>query len=102
MDIGLRESKRGILVPVHVVPRASKDEIADVHSEALRVRLRAPPVQGAANTALISLLSKVLGVPPRQIEIVAGAQSRRKIVAVWGLDRAQVGERLLRALARHE
>jgi uncharacterized protein (TIGR00251 family) len=101
MEIGLRDSKRGVLVPVHVVPRASKDEVADVHAAALRVRLRAPPVQGAANTALIALLSKILHVPTRQIEIVSGARSRHKTVAVKGLDRAGVEKRLLGALPNH-
>jgi len=98
MEIGLRESKRGVLIPVHVVPRASRNELVDVHAAALRIRLRAPPVAGAANRALITLLAEILAVPPRQIEVVSGVLSRDKTVAVRGLDRALVEKRLCSAL----
>jgi len=93
-----REGKRGVTVPVHVVPRAARNEIVDTHAGALRVRLHAPPVEGAANAALIAFLAKVLQVPQRQVEIIAGLSSRKKVVAISGLPAAVVETRLHAAM----
>lgn len=67
---------------VRVQPRASKDEIAGVREGTLRVRLRAPPVEGAANDALVSFLADELGLSRRQVRIVSGLGSRSKVVEV--------------------
>ncbi len=56
-----------------------------MHGEALKVRLAAPPVDGAANSALIDLLAEALDVPRRAVTIVAGASSRSKLVQVDGI-----------------
>jgi uncharacterized protein len=73
-----------VRVGVHVQPRASRSEIVGVHGAALKVRLQAPPVDGAANEALVSLLAERLGVPRRFVHVVAGATSRTKIVEIDG------------------
>jgi uncharacterized protein (TIGR00251 family) len=75
---------------VHVQPRASKTEIAGVHGTALKVRLHAPPVDGAANDALVDFLAKQLRVPRRSVHIVAGQSSRGKMVEVEGVSPASV------------
>jgi len=75
----------GVTFPVKVVPRASRNEIAGIQGEAIRVRLTAPPVEGAANRALVKLLAGVLKVPEHDIEIVAGHAGRQKVVRVAGL-----------------
>ncbi len=62
--------------------------------ERLKVRLTAPPVDGAANEALVALLAERLGVPKRQVVIVRGATSRQKVVEVVGLNLADVRQRL--------
>jgi len=59
-----------------VQPRASRSEIIGQHGAALKVRLQAPPVDGAANEALVRLLADSLGVPQRSVRVVAGATSR--------------------------
>lgn len=79
-----RPHTEAALVRVHVLPRASREEIAAVGGM-LRVKLTAAPVEGAANAALIALLAGRLGVPRRAIQIVRGASSREKLVAVDGL-----------------
>lgn len=84
---------------VHVQPRASRSESGGLHGEALKVRLSAPPVDGAANAALIELLADVLGVPRRSVRIVAGLQSRRKVVEVVGATADRV-QRLVTDAAR--
>jgi len=67
---------------VYVVPRASRSEIVGEHNGALRVRLAAPPVDGAANRELISLLAKSLSVSRSQVEIKSGHASKLKRVTV--------------------
>ena len=89
------EAAGSVTFAVRVVPRASKDEIVGVHGDALKVRLTAPPVEGRANEALIAFLAKRLGVRKGQVEIVAGATSRRKMIHVIGLSAQEVEERLL-------
>lgn len=69
---------------VHVVPRASRTEIIGEHNGALKVRLAAPPVEGAANEELIRILAKVLDLPQNAVSIVSGINSRRKVVRARG------------------
>ena len=85
----------GATFAVRVVPRASKNEIVGIHGDALKIRVAAPPVEGRANEALIAFLAKRLGVRKSQVEIVAGATSRRKMIRVIGLLAQEVEERLL-------
>jgi uncharacterized protein (TIGR00251 family) len=73
-----------VRVDVHVQPRTSRSEIVGLHGAALKVRLQAPPVEGAANEALVSLLAERLNVPRRAVRVVAGATSRSKMVEVDG------------------
>ena len=94
----LQESDRGVTFAVHVTPRARKDEIGGLHGDAIKVRITAPPVEGAANAHLVKFLAEVLGVPSRQVTIVAGETSRRKVVAVMGVPLEAVRERLLRGV----
>ncbi len=75
---------------VHVVPRAAKSEIIGQHDGALKVRLAAPPVEGAANRELIRVLAKFLKLPQNAIEIVSGCNSKRKIVRARGAHAAQL------------
>jgi uncharacterized protein (TIGR00251 family) len=95
----LRVERRGasIRVRVHVQPRASRSEIVGMHDTALKVRLLAPPVDGAANDALVALLAERLAVPRRAVRIVAGVTSRTKTVEIDGTTEAAV-----RALVRQD
>jgi uncharacterized protein (TIGR00251 family) len=82
----LRVDEKGtvVRVAVHVQPRASRSEIIGQHGAALKVRLQAPPVDGAANEALVGLLAEALNVPERAVRVVAGATSRSKTVEIDG------------------
>jgi uncharacterized protein (TIGR00251 family) len=85
------------VLAVQVTPRASRNEISGWQGDVLRVRLTAPPVDGAANAALIAVLAGVLDVPKSAITIVAGHSGRRKRVRVSGLSRADLERRLAAA-----
>ena len=69
---------------VRVVPRASKTAIAGEHDGALRVRVAAPPVEGAANEELTRYLAKRLGVSSGSVEIVGGHTSKTKVIKAAG------------------
>jgi len=98
--LDLRESEDGVTLKVRVQPRASRDGFAGERDGALVVRLTAPPVEGAANQALVRLLGKALGLAPSALRIVGGATGRNKVVAVAGLDAAAVRARLAEAPSR--
>jgi uncharacterized protein (TIGR00251 family) len=82
------------LIHVRVIPRARRTEIAGRRGEAILVRLSAPPVDGAANDALVAYLAERLGLPQRRITIARGATARDKMLAIDGLTSAEVARRL--------
>lgn len=90
----LTESADGVTLPLRVSPRARRSAIDGVVEGALRVRIAAPPVEGAANKAVSAYLARVLGVPRRDVSLLAGEQSRQKVVRVGGLNAAQIRQRL--------
>ena len=79
----------GVDISVRAVPRASRSALAGVRDGALVIKLAAPPVDGAANLALVAFLSDVLLIARRNITIVAGERGRLKRVRVTGLDHAR-------------
>ena len=96
--IGLREEADGVSFEVRVQPRSSKTEITGVQDGALRVRLTAPPVDGAANKQCIELLSRKMKIPKRDIRIASGAGARRKRLKVFGMG-IEEAKNVLRAMA---
>ena len=90
----IQATKEGVELRVRATPRASRTEIAGLHADALRVRLRAPPVDGKANLALIAFLSQTLGAPRSAISFEAGATGRDKRVRVRGVGLAQASRAL--------
>lgn len=92
MTDALRVEARGagVRVNVHVQPRATTSEIVGQHGTALKVRLHAPPVDGAANDALVDLMAAALHVPRRAVRIVAGLSSRAKTVEIDGTTESAV------------
>ncbi|HTR76637.1 MAG TPA: DUF167 domain-containing protein, partial [Gemmatimonadaceae bacterium] len=84
-DLRVAEIASGVRVAVHVQPRAKRSEIAGRHGDALKVRLAAPPVDGAANAELVALFARIFAVPERGVRIVVGAHSRAKVVEIDGI-----------------
>jgi hypothetical protein len=81
-------------IAVRVTPRAGCDRIDGLRDGVLRVRLAAPPIAGRANEALVRLLARTLGVPPRDVRVVRGSAARDKLIEVVGLDATEVWRRL--------
>lgn len=81
-------------IDVRLTPRASRTEIRGFERDVLRVRVTAPPVDGRANAALLEVLARALGVPKRDVRIVAGETARQKVVAIDGLTSDEVRLRL--------
>ncbi len=74
-----------VTLKIKVQPRAKKEEVRGFKDDVLYVRLTAPPVDNAANEALLKLLSKTLNIPKRQISLLQGVKSKNKVVALEGL-----------------
>lgn len=85
---------QAVVIEISVQPRSSSTGVVGMHDGALRVRLTAPPVDGAANAALIAWCAKTLGVRRADVSIVSGQTSRRKRVAVQGISASDVVARL--------
>ena len=90
----IKETSKGLLLPVRAMPRASKNEIQGLLGEALKVRLQAPPVEGKANQALIRFLSKSLDLSRAQLSIATGETGRNKAVLITGLTKAELIKKL--------
>ena len=93
-ELILTTTSDGVTLPVRVVPRAGRTALDGVVEGALRVRLAAPPVEGAANRALVEFLAELLGVPKRDIAIMRGERGRQKLVQVHGLTADELRQRL--------
>jgi len=82
------------LLRLHVTPRGSRNEITGWRDNVLCVKITAPPVEGAANAAIVKVIADVLGVRTSQVELVQGDKSREKTVKVSGLSEADIHARL--------
>jgi uncharacterized protein (TIGR00251 family) len=94
----LTSTPTGVILDVRVIPRAKKTQVGGVRDGTLVVRLAAPPVEGAANAALVEFLAYALRLPRHAIQIVSGERGRRKRVAIAGLTAAAVQAALSQAL----
>jgi uncharacterized protein (TIGR00251 family) len=81
----LRIQADGVLLSVKLQPRASANEIGDALGSELRIKVTAPPVDAAANEALIKLLAQQLDCPRNRVELLRGHTSRHKIIKLHGL-----------------
>jgi uncharacterized protein (TIGR00251 family) len=81
-------------IDVRLTPRGGRDRVDGWEGDILRVRVAAPPAEGRANDAMIRLLAKALGLPPSRLTLVAGGQSRTKVVEIAGLALDEVRARI--------
>lgn len=83
------------LLKLHVTPRGSRNEVIGWRNDTLCVKITAPPVEGAANAAIVKFIADALGVRKSQVELISGEKSREKTLRVLGLShedmRARIG-----------
>ena len=82
------------LLKLHVTPRGSKNEITGWRGDVLCLKLTAPPVEGAANAAVVKFIADALGMRKSQVELVSGEKSREKTVKISGLCGEDIRARL--------
>lgn len=90
MDPAIQETAEGVVLSIHVQPRASRTAYAGRHGEALKFRVAAPPVEGAANEALCRFLATMFGVSKGAVRVESGLKGREKRVVIAGLRPEQV------------
>jgi uncharacterized protein (TIGR00251 family) len=83
-----------VRISVYVQPRASKTGVVGMHGDAWKIRVAAPPVDNAANTALIEFIASKLDIPKRSVRVASGGTGRRKIVEVDGVSLSEVAAAL--------
>ncbi len=71
-----------VRLEVYIQPRAAKTELAGLHGESIKIRIAAPPVDNAANYALIEFIAERLGIAKRRVRVASGAASRKKILEI--------------------
>jgi|ERR1051325_7941276 uncharacterized protein (TIGR00251 family) len=81
----IRIESDGVVLSVKVQPRASANEIGEALGNELRIKVTAPPVDSAANEALVRLLAEILDCPRNRIELIRGNTSRHKVLKVHGI-----------------
>ncbi len=89
------EAKRdGIILRVHLQPRAKKNEIVGIHGDSIKIRLKAPPVDGKANEEARRFLAKVLGIKRQQVILKTGTTSRSKSFLIKDVDLNTIEKKL--------
>ena len=90
----LSERPDGVWLRIKLQPRASKCQIGTVVAGELKVKVTAPPVDHAANEALVEFLAEVLERPPGSVCLIRGSTTRHKMVRITGLNVAEIGSKL--------
>ncbi len=85
ISYAIQATPTGVTIKVYVSPRSSSNKVVGIHNGAIKVALTAPPVEGAANRALVELLSRTLDVPKASVRIASGESSRNKVIRVEGI-----------------
>ena len=97
-SIVVRPTPTGARIDVRVTPRAGRSALAGIREGRVAVRVSAPPVDGAANDAVVRLVAAAIGARVRDVRVVSGARGRLKTLEVVGLDANAIVRRLTEAL----
>lgn len=94
----IREVEGGVLLRLHLQPRASRTEICGILGEELKVRVTSPPVDDAANRLCTEFFADIMRVAKSKVAITSGHRSRHKTISISGIDHAKVLEILTREI----
>jgi hypothetical protein len=92
--LALQQSGADVLLPVIVQPRASRNAVAGLQGNVLKLMLTAPPVEGAANAACLRFLADILGVSRARLSVIRGPKARHKLICVTDISVAALRTRL--------
>lgn len=90
----MQDHPDGVIIKVKVQPRASKNRIAGVLGDSLKVTLTAPPVDGEANAACIDFFATWLKIPKNAVEIISGHTGRTKLLKILGVTSTELKEKI--------
>ncbi len=90
----IKQVDEGVEISLYIQPGASKSDLAGIHNGQIKLKIKAPPVDGKANEAVVEFLSEILGTAKRNIQILKGEKSREKKVLVAGFTVDLVKEKL--------
>lgn len=102
-EVCVRQTDDGVILAVAAVPRSSRTEIVDIHQERCRIKIKAPPVDGEANAALIEALAKTFGLPKKSVVQISGHKGKQKSFLLTGLNKeavCQILEEILQVKSR--
>ncbi len=85
MTLFLRPSTAGVILKVYVQPKASCEAVVGYHGDALKIKLKSPPVEGEANAACIRFVASLFGLPQTNVSIRSGHKSRSKLIEIEGI-----------------
>ena len=84
-ELRIRENPSSLDIPLHVQPRARRTELSGFHNGALKLKVQAPPVDDAANEAVVRFFAKLFEIPRSRLAITSGSKSRDKILRIEGI-----------------
>ncbi len=94
MALDIRSNGQAVTLSVYVQPRASANHLVGLQGDALKIRLTSPPVEGAANKALIEFMAQYLGLAKSRIQVLKGGHSRQKLLRIEGISVEQFMEKI--------
>lgn len=94
----IKETSKGLLLCIKVVPKAARNQISGWEGEELKVRLNAVPEKGKANETLIAFLAKQLGLSQSQVQLASGETNRHKRLLITGISLQECEKRLAKIL----
>ena len=97
VDLQVRETADGLEIRLHVQPRAKRCELSGIYNGALKIKVTAPPVDDAANRAILEFFSTLFGIPKSGIRIISGLKSKDKTLRVKGLSLQSLLDRISNA-----
>ena len=81
-----KDSKEGVIIELHIIPNAKKNEILGEYNNKLKIKISSPPVEGNANKEIIKFLSKILKINKSKIKIISGEKNRDKKIAIESIN----------------
>lgn len=94
-----KQTNKGVYFSVNAIPYSSKTEIIDLHEDRCRIKVKAPPIDGEANSALIKAIAKIFRIPKKSVILDKGSSGKKKLFLLIGIDIAEANSILTKILS---